>query len=85
MTAPGEMIGEVGLVPGHRHSSTAVALQECQGTCVGARSSGSLDRSILRAMQNAILERRLDELETRFAVSTQMASPRLAHALLRSN
>ncbi|HEX7695922.1 MAG TPA: Crp/Fnr family transcriptional regulator [Candidatus Acidoferrum sp.] len=86
LTAPGEMIGEVGLVPGHRHSSTAVALQECKVLVWGAEIfQGALDRfPILRRNAKRILERRLDELETRFCqVSTQMASPRLAHALLR--
>ena len=29
LIAPGEMIGEVGLVPGSRYSSTAQALQDC--------------------------------------------------------
>jgi len=86
LIAPGEMIGEVGLVPGYRHSSAAVALQKCNVLVWSAEIfQAVLDRfPILRRNAKHILQRRLDELESRFCqVSTQMASPRLAQALLR--
>ena len=86
LTAPGEVIGELGVVPGCTHSSTAVALQECKVLVWGAEAfQGALDRfPILQRNAKRILQRRLDALENCFCqVSTQMASPRLAHALLR--
>lgn len=86
LTAPGEVIGELGLVSGSTHSSTAVALQACKVLVWGAATfEAALDRfPILRRNAKRILQRRLDELESRYCeVSTQMASPRLAHALVR--
>jgi len=86
LIAAGEVIGELGLVPGFTHFSTAVALQECKVLVWGAETfQGVLDRSpILRRNAKRILQRRLDDLESRFfQISTQMASPRLAQALVR--
>jgi CRP-like cAMP-binding protein len=86
LIAPGEVLGELGLVPGCMHFSTAVALQECKVLVWGAEVfQGVLDRSpILRHNAKRILQRRLDDLESCFCqVSTQMASPRLAQALVR--
>ena len=86
LIAPGEVIGELGLVPDCTHSSTAVAVQECKVLVWGAETfQGILDRSpILRRNAKRILQRRLDVVESCFCqVSTQMASPRLAHALVR--
>jgi len=86
LTAPGQVIGELGLGPGSRHSSTAQALQACKVLVWSTETFETvLERSpILRRNANRILRQRLDELESRLSeVSTQMASPRLAHALVR--
>jgi CRP-like cAMP-binding protein len=86
LTAPGEVIGGLGLVPGVTHSSTAQALQSCKALVWGAETfEQALERfPILRRNAKRILEQRLVELQNRFCeVATQMASPRLAHALIR--
>jgi len=86
LIAPGEVIGELGLVPDCTHSSTAVAVQECKVLVWSAEIfQGVLDRfPVLRRNAQRILQRRLDVVESCFCqVSTQMASPRLAHALVR--
>jgi len=86
LTAPGEVIGELGLVPGRRHSSTAQALDACKVLVWDAGNfEAALDRfPILRRNAKRILQRRLNELESRYCeVSVQMASPRLAHTLVR--
>jgi len=85
-TVPGEVIGELGLVPWSAHSSTAQALQDCKVLVWSAASfQAALDRfPILQRNAERIIQRRLEELESRFCeVSTQLASPRLAHALIR--
>ena len=81
-TVPGEVIGELGLVPGSKHSSTAQALQDCKVLVWGAATfEAALERfPILQRNAERILARRLDELERRLA--TEMTSPRLAHALV---
>jgi CRP-like cAMP-binding protein len=86
LTAPGEVIGELGLVSGSTHSSTAQALQSCKVLVWDADTfEVALERfPILRRSAKRILQRRLDELQNRLCeVTTQMASPRLAHALIR--
>jgi CRP-like cAMP-binding protein len=86
LTAPGEVIGELGLASGSTHSSTAQALQSCKVLAWSAETFElALERfPILRRNAKRILQRRLDELQSRFCeVATQMASPRLAHALIR--
>src|SRR6267143_6271255 len=86
LNLPGEVIGELGLVPASRHSSTAQALQACKVLVWGAATfEAALDRfPILRRNAKRILQHRLEELENRYCeVSAQLASPRLAHALLR--
>ena len=85
-TVPGEVIGELGLGPGSKHSSTAQALQDCKVLVWGSATfEAVLERfPILQRNAERILARRLDELERRFCeVATEMASPRLAHALVR--
>ena len=85
-TVPGEVIGELGLVPGSTHSSTAQALQHCKVLVWGAESfEAALERfPILQSNAERLLARRLDELERRFCeVATETASPRLAHGLVR--
>jgi CRP-like cAMP-binding protein len=85
-TVPGEVIGELGLLPGSKHSSTAQALQDCKVLVWGAATfEAALERfPILQRNAERILARRLDELERRFCeVATELASPRLAHTLVR--
>ena len=81
-TVPGEVIGELGLLPGSKHSSTAQALQDCKVLVWGAATfEAAFERfPILQRNAERILARRLDELERRLA--TEMTSPRLAHALV---
>ncbi len=86
LIAPGDVIGELGLAAGSRHSSTAQALQDCKVLVWGAASfEATLERfPILQRNAERILVRQLDELERRFCeIATEMASPRLAHALVR--
>ena len=85
-TVPGEVIGELGLVPGSKHSSTAQALQDCRVLVWGAATfEAALERfPILQRNAERIIQRRLVELERRFCeVATELASPRLAHTLVR--
>ena len=86
LVAPGEVIGEVGLVPGSRYFSTAQALQDCNVLVWDAATfEAALERfPILQRNAERILVRHLDELERRYCeIATEMASPRLAHALVR--
>jgi CRP/FNR family transcriptional regulator, nitrogen oxide reductase regulator len=86
LTAPGEVIGELGLASGSTHCSTAQVLQPSKVLVWSAENfEVALERfPILRRNAKRILQRRLDELQSRFCeVATQMASPRLAHALIR--
>jgi len=85
LIAPGDVIGELGLAPGSRHSSTAQALQDCKVLVWGAATfEATLERfPVLQRNANRILVRQLDELERRFCeTATELASPRLAHALV---
>jgi CRP-like cAMP-binding protein len=85
-TVPGEVIGELGLVPGGTHSSTAQALEACKVLVWSAETfEAALERfPILQRNAERIIQRRLEELESRFCeVATELASPRLAHALVR--
>ena len=85
-TVPGEVIGELGLAPGGTHSSTAQALQACKVLVWSAATfEAALERfPTLQRNAERIIQRRLEELERRFCeVATELASPRLAHALVR--
>jgi CRP-like cAMP-binding protein len=85
-SVPGEVIGELGLVPGGTHSSTAQALQSCKVLVWSAATfEAALERfPVLQRNAERIIQRRLEELESRFCeVATELASPRLAHALVR--
>jgi CRP-like cAMP-binding protein len=85
-TVPGEVIGELGLVPGSKHSATAQALQDCEVLVWSAATfEAALERfPVLQRNAERIIQRRLKELESRFCeVATELASPRLAHALVR--
>jgi len=83
---PGELISELALVPGSKHSSTAQALQDCK---VLAWDSATFEAALarlpaFRCNAKRILEQRLQELERRFCeVSTETIAPRLAHGLVR--
>ena len=85
LIVPGEIISELTLVPGGKHSSSAQALQDCK---VLAWDSSSFNAALERfpeLQRNAdhILERRLEELNRRFlVVATKTASPRLANGLV---
>ena len=86
LTSPGEVIGDLGLVPGCKRTSTAQALQACKVLVWGAATfDAALERfPILQRNAERVIQRRLEELESRFCeVSTELASPRLAHALIR--
>jgi len=86
LIAPGDVIGELGLAPGSRHSSTAQALQDCKVLVWDAATfEATLERfPVLQRNANRILVWQLDELERRFCeTATELASPRLAHALVR--
>jgi CRP-like cAMP-binding protein len=80
------LIGEVGLLSGSKHSSTAQALQECE---VLVWATDIFDAALLRfpVLQrnvNSILGRRLSDIQSRITriSSTQVASKRLAHELV---
>ncbi len=85
LAVPGEVISELVLVPGGTHSSTAQALQDSK---VLAWDSTTFEAVLdcfpgLRRNAQRILERRLEELQSRFLeVSTKTASPRLAYGLV---
>jgi len=85
LIAPGDVIGELGLAPGSRHSSTAQALQDCKVLVWDATFEATLERfPVLQRNANRVIVRQLDELERRFCeTATELASPRLAHALVR--
>jgi len=82
---PGEVISELALVPGSRHSTTAQA-QDCD---LLAWDSATFEAAMerfpdLRSNVKRILEQRLHELERRFCeVATETVAPRLAHGLAR--
>ena len=83
---PGEVISELAVVPGSRHSTTAQAAQDCE---VLAWDAATFEAAVerfpdLRCNVKNILEERLQELERRFCeVSTETVAPRLAHGLAR--
>jgi CRP-like cAMP-binding protein len=85
LSVPGEVISERALMREGRHSSTALALQDCK---VLAWDSAAFKAALesypdLRWNVKLILESRLAELDCRFfEVSTGTASPRLANSLL---
>jgi CRP-like cAMP-binding protein len=83
----GEIVGELGLPPGSKHSSTAQTLQEC-GALVWpteAFENALIQFPILQRNVNNILGRRISEIQGRISriSSTQVASKRLAHELVR--
>ena len=83
---PGEVISELALVPGSRHSTTAQAAQDCDLLAWDAATfEAAIERfPSLRCNVKRILEQRLHELERRFCeVSTETVAPRLAHGLAR--
>ena len=86
LCTPGEVISELALVSGSRHSTTAQAAQECDLLAWDAATfEAAVERfPSLRCNVKRILEQRLHELERRFCeVSTETVAPRLAHGLAR--
>jgi CRP-like cAMP-binding protein len=86
IAASGELIGELGLPQGSKHSSTAQALQECE---VLVWASDVFDAALrrfplLQRNVNNILRRRIGDIQSRVSriSSTQVASKRLAHELV---
>ena len=83
---PGEVISELALVPGSRHSTTAQAAQDCDVLAWDAATfEAAMERfPDLRSNVKRILEQRLHELERRLCeVATETVAPRLAHGLAR--
>ena len=83
---PGEVISELVVVPGSRHSTTAQAAQDCEVLAWDAATfEAAMERfPDLRYNVKRILEQRLEELERRFCeISTETVAPRLAHGLVR--
>jgi CRP-like cAMP-binding protein len=85
LSVPGEVVSEHALMREGRHTSTALALQDCK---VLAWESAAFKAALeshpdLRCNVKRILESRLAELDCRFfEVSTGTASPRLANSLV---
>ena len=83
----GEIVGELGLPPGSKHSSTAQTLQECDALVwpTDAFENALIQFPILQRNVNNILGRRIGEIQSRISriSSTQVASKRLAHELVR--
>jgi CRP-like cAMP-binding protein len=85
LSVPGEVISEHALMREGRHSSTALALQDCKVLAWESATFKALLEHYpdLRWNVKRILESRLEELDCRyFEVSTGTASPRLANSLL---
>ena len=86
ITAPGELVGELGSVAGSKHSSTARALQECEAL---VWATETFDAALMRfpvLERNAynMLRNRLREMERHICrVSTQQASGRVASELVQ--
>jgi len=85
ISIPGELVGELGMEPGRRHSSSAQAMEECVVLAWMTQTfESSLERfPILRRNVNSILERRIIEMESRVCriSAGQLVSQRLAHDL----
>lgn len=83
----GEIVGELGLPPGNKHCSTAQTLQECEVLVwpTEAFENALTQFPILQRNVNNILGRRISEIQGRISriSSTQVASKRLAHELVR--
>ena len=83
---PGELVGGPGLGFGSTHHSTAQAIQESKALVWRAEIfETALERyPILQRNAHNIVQRRIDGMEKRLCeASTQMASSRLAHLLIR--
>lgn len=86
ITAPGELVGELGSKTGSKHSTTAQPLQQCE---VLAWTRETFDAAvmhfpILQRNVDNILLRHISEMEKRICcVSTQLASGRVASELIQ--
>ncbi|HTZ30959.1 MAG TPA: Crp/Fnr family transcriptional regulator [Methylomirabilota bacterium] len=86
IAAPGELIGELGAMPGSVHSSTARALHDCDALVwsVEAFEAALLRYPALQRNVNNILGRRVSEMEGRIRrIATELASNRVASELMR--
>ena len=83
----GEIVGELGLPPGTKHSSTAQTLQDCEALIwpTEAFENALVQYPLLQRNVHNILRRRIGEIQSRISriSSTQVASKRLAHELVR--
>jgi CRP/FNR family transcriptional regulator, cyclic AMP receptor protein len=85
IAAPGELVGELGLAPGAKHSSTAQALEDCQALAwpTDAFEAALIRFPILQRNVNNILGRRISEIQSRISrTCTQLAPARLAQQLM---
>ena len=86
IAAPGELIGELGSVPGGTHTSTARALHDCDALAwsLEAFEAALLRHPALQRNVNSILGRRISEMEGRIRrIATELASNRVASELMR--
>jgi CRP-like cAMP-binding protein len=86
IATPGEIVGELGLPPGSKHSSTAQTLRDCEALVWPAETfeNALIQYPLLQRNVNNILQRRIGEIQSRISriSSTQVASKRLAHELV---
>jgi len=86
IAAPGELVGELGTVPGSTHSSTARALHDCDALAwsMEAFEAALLRFPMLQRNVNSILGQRISEMEGRIRrIATELASNRVASELMR--
>jgi len=86
IAAPGELVGELGAMPGSTHTSTARALHDCDALSWSSEAfeAALLRYPILQKNANAILGQRISEMEGRIRrIATELASNRVASELMR--
>ena len=86
ITAPGELVGELGAKPGSKHSTTAEALRQCEALAWTreAFDTALMRFPILQRNVDNILLRHIHEMEKRICcVSTQLACGRVASELIQ--
>ncbi|HTP70037.1 MAG TPA: Crp/Fnr family transcriptional regulator [Dongiaceae bacterium] len=86
IAAPGELVGELGILRGEAHSSAARALRDCEILVWSMETFEALveRHSILQKNVNAILGQRIVELEGRIRrITTNVALSRVASELVR--
>jgi CRP-like cAMP-binding protein len=86
VTAPGELVGELGAKSGSKHSTTAEALRQCEALAWTreAFDTALMRFPILQRNVDNILLRHIHDMEERVCcVSTQLACGRLASELIQ--